>query len=185
MGRDTPGYALWFDLESTGLDPDDLILEVAAVLTRTTPDFEELGSFETAVLYPGPSRPPALSAFALEAHTRNGLLAEIEAGRGMTLEEAEKTILSLVGKWTRDPVVMAGSGVGHFDHPFIKTRMPALHSRLTYYDLDIGPVRRLARIAGMEIADEDHPHRAMECLREALAQGRAFAGALLAGARRA
>ena len=182
MGRETPEYALWFDLESTGLGEEDLILEVAAVLTRVTPGFEELGSFETPVASPGLSRSFELSAFARDAHTRNGLLAEIAAGRGMALGDAEKAVLAMVDGWTKDRVVMAGSGVGHFDHPFIATRMPELHRRLVYFDLDVGPVRRFARIAGMEIAEEDHPHRAMGCLREALDQGRTFNRVLLAGA---
>jgi len=180
MGADTPEYALWFDIETSGLRHGDVIMEVAAVLTRMASGFEELGSFCAVVVRPRLPR-SSMSAFALEEHTRNGLLDDIERGYGVPLEAAEKGVLALVDRWTDGQVAMAGSGVGHFDHPFIKDRMPVLHARLTYYDLDIGPVRRLARVSGVDMPEKDHTHRATECVREALSQGRALAGILRAG----
>ena len=172
MSEDTPDYALWLDIETTGLGSHDYILEVATMLTRMTPDFEELDAFETVILnYVSLHN---MSEYALNTHARNGLLDEIVAGHGMPLVKAERTILNMIDQHTKGLVVLAGSGVSHFDHQFIRTRMPGLHERLTYYDLDIGCVNRLAKLSGIETGGGDHSHRARMCLREALDQARLF-----------
>ena len=189
MGEGIPGYTLWADLETTGLNPGpgsgrDLIIEVAVILTRTSPAFEEVGRFE-AVISHGEAVRPLMRPFVLAMHEANGLLAAIESGAGMPLAGAQAAILALIDGVTADQVVLAGSGVSDFDHPFVDIAMPLLSSRLLYQDLDMAPVRRFFALSGFGVGLDGQPvgggghaHRAMAHAEEALSVARLFGGFL-------
>ena len=46
------------------------------------------------------------------------------------------------------PVALAGTGIAHFDRRVIDAQFPAVADRLTYWALDMGPIRRLAEGTG-------------------------------------
>ncbi|MBA3875617.1 MAG: hypothetical protein C0498_01550 [Anaerolinea sp.] len=184
LTMDLPPYCLFLDLETTGTDEGrDPIIEIGCILTRTTPAFPELASCSFVVTNYAPWLRPQMSGEVLVMHASNGLLAELDAGAGVSIHEAERLVLDMVNRHAGDErVILAGSGVGHFDRRFLRAQMPGLDARLVWYVLDIGVVRRLARLAGVRAgwAGDAKPHRALADTRLHLAEARELA-ALIGG----
>lgn len=120
---------LFFDLETTGLDPDtDQILEVGAVLVQRT-TLEYVFGIDGVTAR---ADPKALEPVVLDMHTKSGLL---EAAPVWTVEEADITIANIVRCKSQD-CMLAGSSV-HFDRAFIRRRMPRLDAVLSHRHLDV------------------------------------------------
>lgn len=139
-------FLLVLDFESTSVDPQTCrVLEVAATLV-SFPGLDLIDSYTAVIDHAAPDHLAAAKADPIVGpmHTANGLFDDIDAGRGIFLHEAEAAILSVLdrhGSGAKN-VALAGSGVAHFDLQVIAARMPALHTRLAYWTLDIGPIRR-------------------------------------------
>lgn len=172
---------LWVDLETTGDDRErDEILEVAAVLTDanlvTKVEFNSAAGLTLA----GAARLAELPV-VMQMHAHSGLLADLGESR-MTrqahaewLAQVETEILSWFGP--EEKITLAGSGVASFDKVFIEKHMPRLGQRLTYFSMDIGPVRRFYKLAcgeNLVEANADKTHRALDDIRCHLAEARAF-----------
>ncbi len=174
---------LWVDLETTGseVEKGDEIIEFAAILT--TLDLDELSSHETVIM----PRALGLGRMMLHPvvrrmHETNGLLEELLENDYPFVGQAERFILQWLdlefSKMTEKPkLVLAGSGVAHFDRKFIDKYMPQLARRLRYYTLDIGVVRRAHRWwlgEDLSTANDGKTHRAMDDIRCHLAEAREF-----------
>lgn len=170
----------WIDVETTGLDHfRDPIIEFAMVITDTDLKPINGGSFVCAV-DPGKSLLNArleMSEFVRNMHTENGLLAKIASGHGsMTAKRTEEVALSLLASFTEQGNVMiAGSGVGQFDHPVLKIQMPELAQWFAYYPMDMGPIRRFIKYTlkrpDLLLKEPDPaPHRAMPDVKQSIAE---------------
>jgi len=163
---------LWLDLETTGLEPDASIVEVAAILTRFNgTGFDELGRYHgvcklTGALY------DQIGAFVRGMHLKSGLLAEMTIS-GMTLADHDVDL----AKMLRDRLVesdaghvhLAGSGVSHFDLAHVKRLMPCTAAWLHWRPLDVGQLEEWRKLQGLPTFDEANPdqaarktHRAMD-----------------------
>lgn len=170
--------ALWVDIETTGLDPEwcDPV-EIAVILTDTTLEFRELDRFHSLIAVD-----PNYTYWeesAEELHTRTGLMDDLFDPRIAKYSrlEAERTILEMIDRHTTGKVILAGSGVSHFDRHVIDVQFESLAKRLEYFALDIGPVRRFARIAGIAFDGGDQAaktHRALSDIEQHLTEARAF-----------
>lgn len=140
---------LWLDLETTDLDPKiGETLEIAAILTDDT--LCELSRFHRVLHFEG-----EVSDFIRQLHTDNGLLA---ASASSTLTEKQGTadlhdwLLEFVADGSS--VVLAGSGVAHFDFPWMKARQWDVASLLKYYVIDVGVLRRGLRLLNAEVVPD-------------------------------
>ena len=168
----------WFDLETTGSDAETgQILEIGAVLTDATPQLNIIAKEEWLV---NPSEPVdwlSMDPVVLKMHEDNGLRAELVKGRRDTLravqwdaEAIDRDVVSWIFQHVpelsgRDQIPYAGSGVGHFDRAWVRRYMPKLSRRLTYWPLDVGPVRRWYRLLGWQLQNaEEHEiaHRGLQ-----------------------
>lgn len=181
-------HLLWLDLEGTGDDPSrDDIVEVGAVLT--TQDLEsELGSY-AAVVRPSPAGLERLLSndVVREMHARSGLLDLLDGPDALTsVADAEAGLLDLLDRHGVDRFAIAGSGVSHYDRPFVREVMPRLEARLTanrvYWSIDVGSVRRSwdlwsgkPRLRPGYEPDRDKEHRAVADIRDHIAEARAIA----------
>lgn len=176
---------LWLDTETTGLDygcshcdTGDLILEVAWILTDLDLNVIHRGhvlaaTFENALVALA-SQP---EVFAM--HTRNGLLDALRNQDPTPFTERDglpievdsylantlKTLSYRGRPLAQHEIALAGSGVGHFDSPFMQRWMPLTRDHLHPSPLDIGTIRRAARMwapGWIPDSNDSKPHRASD-----------------------
>lgn len=182
-------HLLWIDLETTGVDEKlDPIIEVGAILTNM--ELVELSTYSTILVLPerGWKRLQE-NEYVLNMHTENGLLEDIKTYPNSELPttyKIEREILNWLESEgvSSHKVMLAGSGVSHFDRRFLKVQMPKLEQFLAYPNLDIGVMRRFAsEICGVEVPafNEGKTHRGLKDVRCHLQEAEWFRGLLVDG----
>lgn len=155
-------HLLWVDVETTDLDPARCgVLEVAAVLTTT--DLDVLDVY-TAAIPANPDELARMDDYVTAMHTGNGLLADCAASCH-TVESVESDLLAMLDRHGVGTLALAGSGIANFDRPLIRARMPQLESRLVYWSVDVGVLRRTYQMwAGASLVDANDrkTHRAAD-----------------------
>jgi oligoribonuclease len=178
---DTPDKILWCDLECTGSNVDkDEIIEIGLILTDQ--DLNELGYFKS-VVKPGPLALGRLmqNSVVHEMHTVNGLLDDVLGADDIYKQHIVTTTVLL---WLRSigvgvdgrNLILAGSGVGHYDKRFIDKYMPQLSKLLRYYVLDVGVIRRAHRmwVGEPEDFNSSKTHRALDDIKAHLGEARYY-----------
>lgn len=135
--------AAWIDLETTGLDETDgSILEVGLVVA----DADDRVLAEASWLVdPLPRHLAAMHPDVVEMHRTSGLLADLEAfADGLPgIGDVDRDVAALLDRHTVDGrIILAGSGVSHFDARWVARHLPATRRRLTYWTWDVEVVRR-------------------------------------------
>ena len=157
---------LWIDLETTGSSNDAKIIEFGGVITDSSPELKELSTFTTLV------DPWPVDTYEAEVvtqmHYKSGLNEALKAVPLPQIGEAEKSILKWINDtigFSTDHIPWGGSGVGHFDSKYIRRDWPYLSKRITYWVYDVGVMRRMLRLVGIEIPSEFtevKTHRALD-----------------------
>lgn len=143
----TSHLILWLDLETTGNRPHDEIIEVGAALTHQ--DYSIVSTFSETYRTTLPVS--EINDRVFDMHVTNGLWKETMKSRSYAHDRgAEAAILSWLGKNSAlkggdYSLPLAGSGTSHFDRRYIERDWPRLAKRLTFWNLDIGVVRRFMR----------------------------------------
>ena len=163
-------FIFWLDLECTGSEDDDDVLELGASITDR--DLNEL-DYRSIVFPALPDMLENMKPVVTEMHTKNGLLEDVKAlglvsspmERQMILGAADEELAA----WVRslaggDHMLFAGSGVAHYDRKYIKRDFPQLNDRLTHFALDIGTTRRISEFGGLQFPEShyDKTHRALD-----------------------
>lgn len=168
---------LWLDLETTGLDPaTGRVLEVGAILT--TDDLEEQRRLNIVVEFMG----EVDNGVIREMHEENGLLLACQYS-SVTEQEAGWMLHDWLEEYmnsrdTGERLTLAGSGVAHFDLPWLKAKWPHVVEKLTYWVIDVGIMRRGNRLVGFDMPEVDKSssaktHRALEDVEAHLMEMRA------------
>ena len=161
-------YILWFDLETTGNRDSDHIIEAGFVLTDH--QLNEVSSFNALIAPPKDLALNDINPTVLEMHAASGLWRALKENQPFANAQfAESAILRWLAQETGNQtqhIPAAGSGISHFDRKYLDRHMPFLNRRLTYWNLDLGVVRRmtsmLTRVAWSDEFAESKPHRALE-----------------------
>ena len=171
---------LWIDLETTGTRPSDQIIEVGMLITD--PDYRIISQYQATYKTTVPIG--EIAPEVLEMHYRNGLwLGVYQAENFASDGKAQNKIMQWLGDhymFSDGRIPVAGSGISHFDRRFIDKYWEALAPRLTYYNYDIGVVRRFLREWGMisekttSEAQSDKTHRALDDIKEHLDEARTY-----------
>lgn len=157
--------ALILDTETTGNKDDSDLIEMGMVMLDV-PSLKELGEF-TIVIEPSKEQFSHMmdNKVVREMHEKNGLIADLIAGKGVHPNVAD----ALINKWLdsftseRTHIPYGGSGVAHFDRQYIKRQLHRLDKRITYWALDVGSVRRIFALQGASTASIDaKTHRALD-----------------------
>ena len=139
-------HLLWTDLETTGTDEVfDPIIEIGWVLTDYHAD-EVINGGSRLVYSPHTGERLAINDFVRRMHEENGLTEAL--GDVDPADNAASVAVDLVNilrslDVVPHKIVIAGSGVAHFDRRFIHTQMPALDKFLAYPAFDVGILRRM------------------------------------------
>lgn len=160
---------LWLDLETTGLGDDCHVLEVFAEVTDwdLTPQWSTHGI--SHVLWP-------MGEDVLAMHRASGLISDIAGAatrKAQSVAGAMDDVHSALALAT-GPMALAGSGVV-FDQRIIARQWPDIAKWLTYWTIDLSPIRRLARGMGFGhlcLHEQPIPHRAEADVRRAQAEYR-------------
>lgn len=165
---DLPFYTVVIDLETAGTDEKtDPILEVGAILVETA-TLKYLSSYSSIV------RPLGSPSFVRsqadpvvqKMHDENGLWEELRVGLHVpTTSQVDMEVSNwLFHQAGGRHVILSGSGVAHFDRRFINAQMPGLSDRLTYWSLDVGVMRRMFQLVGLETTPPtgEKTHRALD-----------------------
>jgi oligoribonuclease len=184
----------WIDLETTGSDEHaGSLLEVAAIVTD-----EHLRELDRAewLVDPDIEHVATMAEVVRAMHTESGLLDEIDRHKAAHLagrypdavvdppDYVDRRLRDLLDLYAiRGRLILAGSGVGHFDSRWIRAHLPRSAKRLTYYPWDVGVVRRFLGSVDPALVLEQHPagakpHRAMADAELHLAEWRAYRDAM-------
>lgn len=173
-----PERIIWLDLEMTGLDANaDLILEVAAISTDW--NFSELGTYEGVIK----NDPMALETrFAtngafwdLHPETKNGLIAQNEAGK--SLEQIEDELLQFIdAHFAPGQTVLLGGNSVHMDRRFITAYWPRLDARLYYRMLDVSAWKVVFEGKYGKKFAKPEVHRALEDIRGSIMELQYYLG---------
>lgn len=186
-----PKLLCWVDIETTGLPvANDFsgveVLEMAVLVTDM--DLNKLDGY-TEVLPMTQAAAAALRAndYVRQMHLKSGLVAEcigqVKAHPEITLRSVEDEIFAMLSeRGAPGEYMIAGSGVGAFDHPLIKEKLPKMAKYFAYFSFDVGVLRRTSKIlAGRDVVNptigsygDTKVHRAWQDVESHLAEAWAY-----------
>ena len=172
--------AAWIDLETTGTDETDgSILEVGLVIADAD---DRILHERDWLVSPDPAHMVRLAPVVAEMHRRSGLYADLQANRRLPRPaDVDRQIAAYLDPYTVDGrIILAGSGVAHFDARWIRHHLPATARRLTYWTHDVGVVRRFLRTVDPTLVRPapDKAHRGLTDAHDHLAEWRHYRAAL-------
>ena len=171
-------YYLFVDLETTGLDPEyDCILEYAMILTDGS--FTEIHRWNELVALP--------EGYVHWNEWAKDVVIKMHEKSGLTKDWSESSsnkynvyvndravdidLEDLKFEHCWDNLILAGSGVSHFDMRFLRKHMPSVFKHLHWCPLDVGQIEEWLKISWRENctydavtpgARERKTHRAMD-----------------------
>ncbi len=171
----------WIDLEMTGLDPDrHVIVEIATLLTNDKLDVIAEGP--ELIVHTTDEALAAMDDFVANMHTSSGLLEEIRRSK-VTIGEAAAQTMTFLRKHIPEPgtVPLCGNSIGT-DRRFLARQMSDVDEYLHYRSIDVSTLKELCRRWRPEISAASPPkagrHRALDDIRESVAELRHYRGAL-------
>jgi oligoribonuclease len=159
------------------------ILELAFILTDK--DLNQVGDPLRLVVHQDDESIDRCHAWALDTHTKSGLLDEVRAST-LSLVDAEQMVIDWlnvlgVAKYdgkTKQGVVFAGNSI-MFDRSYIMCQMPMLHAFMHYRQLDISAIALAARAWNPElelkaVSAKLYAHEALADIRESIEELRVY-----------
>lgn len=193
---------LWFDIETSDSNenlPHSVLLEVGITITDSSGRLISEKSFVDELTRYQREHISEWPREVMEMHVKNGLLFEV-----LQLQDTDN-LDSRVNAWldvTREApnfprkdynealdgpplekeelLILAGSGVSHFDRRWARWHLPNFNKRLTHYAIDVGVFRRMLQMhapqsyqQAIALAGRNRgpkTHRALDCNRDSIAQ---------------
>jgi oligoribonuclease len=162
---------LWVDCEFTGLDIEkDALIEVAAIITDFDLNIISGEPFEIIINPDDNLTPNAIknmNSFVHDMHIKNGLIADLETGKGVSLENANKQFINFVKSYipNKYTALLAGNTISS-DQKFLKKYMPKVIDHLHYRLVDVSTIKELSKKWYPEIhnpkENHDSTHRAKD-----------------------
>ncbi|MCH2423036.1 MAG: oligoribonuclease [Acidimicrobiales bacterium] len=171
----------WMDLEMTGLDPDtDVVVEIATLITDD--DLAIVAEGPDLVVHQPPEVLDRMGDFVRAMHTKSGLLEAIGTST-TTLAEASEATMAFLREHIDEArtVPLCGNSIGT-DRRFLLRWLPEIEEFLHYRSIDVSTIKELARRWHPEVfksaPDKAGGHRAMDDIRESVAELRHYRAAL-------
>ncbi|RSN55833.1 MULTISPECIES: oligoribonuclease [Actinomadura] len=171
---------VWVDCEMTGLDlRKDALIEIAALVTDS--ELNILDEGVDIVIKPPPEAVTQMTKVVRDMHTASGLLDVLPGG--VTLAEAEKTVLDYVRGHVKDAnkAPLCGNSIAT-DRSFLARDMPALDAHLHYRMVDVSSIKELSRRwyprAYFASPEKKGGHRALADITESIQELRYYRAAV-------
>jgi len=155
----------WIDLETTGLNTECSIIEVACVVTDDK--FNEVGRYESLCM---PDPWGAIEGVAREMHDKSGLWDQAIAC-DKTFYQVDRELVDVLmyhAAVKKDTAFILGGQSVHFDRRFIERWMPQTNTMLAHRQIDVSGLKLMWSMA-LDIPTEALPperskttHRAMD-----------------------
>jgi oligoribonuclease len=177
---------VWFDCETTGLDPRvDQLLEIAVILTDG--QLQERAVFEKVLHFDGLIG----DDWVRNQHTKSGLLEACHySDCGRSSAASQLSLFLEKNGIERKSGVLAGSSI-HFDRGFIREHLPLFDADLHYRMVDVSSFNEVAKrfapdlyATRPDIAKEEIAHRALPDIRHSISVLRHYLAAGAFGATR-
>jgi oligoribonuclease len=164
---------IWMDLEMTGLEPErHVIVEIATVITDD--NLNIIAEGPDLVIHATPEQLAQMGDYVKEMHTKSGLLPAITQST-VTVAGAETATLAFLKQYIGEArtIPLCGNSIGT-DRRFLQQYMPTLESFFHYRNIDVSTLKELARRWNPDVLnalpDKDTNHRALEDIRESIAE---------------
>ncbi|MCP2334689.1 oligoribonuclease [Actinomadura rupiterrae] len=171
---------VWVDCEMTGLDlRHDALIEIAALVTDS--ELNILDEGVDVVIKPPQESLTQMSKVVRDMHTASGLLDVLPGG--VTLAEAEETVLDYVRRHVKEPkkAPLCGNSIAT-DRSFLARDMPALDGHLHYRMVDVSSIKELSRRwyprAYFASPEKKGGHRALADITESIVELRYYRAAV-------
>ncbi len=175
----------WVDLEMTGLDPArNTIIEIATLVTDN--DLNVLAEGPEIVINTGDEHLSRMIPIVRDMHGKSGLLERVRTST-VNLRDAERETLGFLRRWCKPKSApLCGNSVW-CDRMFVKLQMPALDEFLHYRTIDVSSFKEVATRWSVNAIGgaprKGDKHRALEDIRESLAELRHYRDKWLATSR--
>jgi len=177
---------VWIDLEMTGLDPQqNTIVEIATLITDN--QLEVVAEGPEIIVHTGPEHIARMIPIVRDMHTRSGLIEKVRLS-SVNLKDAERETLGFLKAWVRPrSAPLCGNSIW-CDRMFLKLQMPTVDDLLHYRTIDVSSFKEVAtrwNVAAIANAPRKaDKHRALEDIRESIAQLKHYRDQWLAPARK-
>ena len=130
----------WVDLEMTGLGDDQVIVEIASLVTDA--DLNILAEGPEIAIHRTPQEMARMEEWPAKQHNKSGLLDRIEAS-DIDVAEAERQTLEFLKKWTsKGKAPLCGNSIW-VDRRFLHKEMPELENYLHYRMIDVSSFKEV------------------------------------------
>ena len=171
---------VWIDTETTGLDPHaGSLLEIAVVVTDD--NYNEQGTFKANIIG---ADLDSLDDFIVGMHTKSGLLDELKAGNGFTLEEVNTALKVFLAQFGDEKALrrapLGGSSV-HFDRAWMQVHLPEVIGLLSHRHVDASSFSIVAKTACETVYEKrrkgqgETAHRALDDIRFSISEVKFYA----------
>jgi len=158
----------WVDLEMTGLGDDQVIVEIASLITDAHLDI--LAEGPVIAIHRTPEEMARMEEWSAEQHKKSGLLDRVEAS-DIDVKEAEKQTLDFLKQWAkRGKAPLCGNSIW-VDRRFLHKEMPTLENFLHYRMIDVSSIKELVDRwypESLRPPDKKGAHLAMDDIRESV-----------------
>jgi oligoribonuclease len=183
MARDD--LLVWIDLEMTGLDPERCaIVEIATIVTDA--ELSIVAEGPNIVIHQLPEVLATMDDFVVQMHQRSGLLDRIAASE-VDVAAAEEATLAFVAEHCAPRTSpLCGNSIWK-DRQFIERYMKRLDAHLHYRCVDVSTIKELGRRwypDRFAPPAKNETHRALDDIRESIAELRWYRANLFAAPRR-
>ena len=167
MENNKLGRLIWIDLEMTGLSDDDVIVEIASLVTDASLNI--LAEGPEIAIWRTDEELSNINSWVKEQHTSSGLLRRVKES-AIGIEEAEKQTLAFLSLWAEvGTLPLCGNSVST-DRRFIRKEMPQLDEFLHYRIVDVSTVKELVYrwYPQMTMPEKQSRHTALADIRESV-----------------
>lgn len=169
-----PQNLIWIDLEMTGLDPTDVIIEMATIVTDS--DLNTLAEGPVIAIHQPEEILAGMDEWNTRQHGQSGLTQRVREST-VSMAEAEAQTLAFLEQWVpKRSSPICGNSICQ-DRRFLYRHMPRLEGYFHYRNLDVSTLKELAARWAPQVREsfkKGNTHLALDDIRESIAELRHY-----------